>query len=239
MSNIKECKCNSYEMLKCIWMTSQVVEYKLCDNKFDCEKCLFDQVMRNLVDEKDTPAGGTTDVVSSISEKFRSIKYDNSIIYLKNNLIAREICPRTFYLGMNPILNCFLDAVNSVVIHESGKNIFTNERFINISGDWGTVSLSAPMNFLIYDKVGEPCDIPFRSNWFAIIGGVHKEISGGRLHRGEWDKLHGKALTILEEIKSDAPKVGDTMMDGGSSIKFLHQLIGSERYLNIINSLNS
>ena len=33
--------------LKCIWMTSQQVAYKLCDKEFDCENCEFDKIFRN------------------------------------------------------------------------------------------------------------------------------------------------------------------------------------------------
>jgi hypothetical protein len=238
MNNDAGYRENSYEMLKCIWMTSQVIEYKLCDNQFECEKCLFDKVMRNFLDEKGTQITGTTNVAAVIFNKLKNIKYDDTVIYLKNNLIAKEICRNTFYLGINPILICFMDAVSSVTVHECGKNIFTKEPMIQIHGEWGMLCLSAPVNLLIYDKVGDPRGNPLESNWFAIIGGIRKEISGGRLHRGDWEKLHGRALSIIEEIKLSAPKVGDTMMDGGSQIKFLHQLIGNERYLKIINSLS-
>ena len=51
--------------------------------------------------------------------------------------------------------------------------------------------------------------------------------------------MHSKALSTIEEIKSHTPQIGSTMMDGGTQIKFLHQLIGKKRYINILNSMNS
>lgn len=33
-------------LLKCVWMLAKVVDYKLCDQAYDCEQCAFDQVMR-------------------------------------------------------------------------------------------------------------------------------------------------------------------------------------------------
>ncbi|MCS6806106.1 MAG: hypothetical protein NZ823_13325 [Blastocatellia bacterium] len=33
-------------LLKCVWMLAKVVDYKLCDQAYDCEHCAFDQVMR-------------------------------------------------------------------------------------------------------------------------------------------------------------------------------------------------
>lgn len=228
---------NNYEKLKCIWMASQVIEYKLCDNHFDCENCLFDKVMRNLVNAKDSSLCGKTDIVNTIFNQLRKIKYDNNIIYLNNNLIAREICLNTFYLGINPILICFLDSVSSVQVCECGKKITAGQQIIQIFGAWGTVNLNSPKNFLIYDKVGDPIDNPLNSQWFAIIGGVNQDIPEGRLSVEEWAKIHERAITIIEQLKSYTPKVGNTMMDGGTQIKFLHQLVGNKKYINILNSL--
>jgi hypothetical protein len=234
MNNQNENRSTSYETLKCIWMASQVVEYKLCDNQFDCENCPFDKVMRNLLDSKEKQDIDITDIVTN---KLRNTKYDNKIIYLKNNLIAKEICRDTFYLGINPILISFLDSVSSISISECRKNILIDQQVIKILGDWGTISLSAPMNFMIYDLLDFPVDTLLEFQWFAIIGVVNQEISRGKLYQEEWNTIRAKAISNIEEIKSYAPRVGSTMMDGGTKIKFLHQLVGKKRYINILNSM--
>ena len=239
MSNEIELKRNKYEMLKCIWMTSGVIDYKLCDNNFDCENCSFDKVIRNLSNEKNTQFNGIVNDANTIFKKLQSIKYDNNIIYLKNNLIVKEICANTYYLGINPILINFLDNVNSINIDECRKNISVGEQIIQINGDWGSVSISSPINFLIYNKVGDPADNPLKTEWFAIMGAIHQDVINSKLHQKEWEKMYAKALGTIAEIKTKVPKVGDTMMDGGSQIKFLHQLVGNKKYIDILNSLIS
>lgn len=234
MNNQNENRSTSYETLKCIWMASQVVEYKLCDNQFDCENCPFDKVMRNLLDSKEKQDIDITDIVTN---KLRNTKYDNKIIYLKNNLIAKEICRDTFYLGINPILISFLDSVSSISISECRKNILMDQQVIKILGDWGTISLSAPMNFMIYDLLDFPIDTLLEFQWFAIIGVVNQEISRSKLYQEEWNTIRAKAISNIEEIKSHVPRVGSTMMDGGTKIKFLYQLVGKKRYINILNSM--
>jgi hypothetical protein len=236
MSNENAHISSNYEKLKCIWMASQVLDYKLCDNQFDCENCPFDKVMRNLLNEKETQ---NTDIVNTISNKLQSIKYDHKIIYLKNNLIAKKICNDTFYLGINPILISFLDTVSFLSVYESKKNILTDQQVINILGEWGSISLSAPMNFMIYDLLDFPIDTLLTFQWVAIIGAVDQEISKGKVLQEEWNTMHQKALATIEEIKSHIPQVGSTMMDGGTQIKFLHQLVGKKRYINILNSMNT
>lgn len=236
MSNDNVHISSNYEKLKCIWMASQVLDYKLCDNKFDCENCPFDKVMRNLLNEKELQ---NTDIANTISNKLQSIKYDSKIIYLKNNLIAKEICHDTFYLGINPILISFLDTVSFLSVYESKKNILIGQQVIQILGEWGTFSLSAPMNFMIYDLLDFPIDTLLTFQWVAIIGAVDQEISKGKLYQEEWNTMYEKALSTIEEIKSLVSQVGNTMMDGGTQIKFLHQLVGKKKYTNILNSMNT
>ncbi len=237
MNNKNKFKNTYYESMKCIWMASQVVEYKLCDNNFDCENCPFDKVMRNYLDVKKTKPNEITNIANTISSSLNSIKYDNQIIYLKNNLIAKQICPNTFYFGINPIFISFLDTISSMTISECNKSLVTGQDIIQISGVWGSVSLSAPMNFLIYDLVGDPTHDLLKPQWVAIIGIADQEISKEKLYQEEWEKLHHNAINIIEEIKANIPKVGNTMMDGGTQIEFLHQLVGKKRYIDILNSL--
>lgn len=237
MKTDNDFKNNDYEKLKCIWMASQVIEYKLCDRQFDCENCLFDQGMRNMLNKKETHNSSTTNVVSEIFNKLQNIKYDNKIVYLKNNLIAKEICQNTFYLGINPILDSFLDAVNSITFNDNAKNISAGEQLIQICGGWGSISLSAPMNLVIYDKVADPSNNPLKSQWFVIVGDVNQEISNCKIYQEEWDKMYQNAVGLLDEIKSQAPKVGNTMMDGGTQINYLYQIIGIKSYINILRSL--
>lgn len=239
MINESELKRNKYEMLKCIWMTSGVIDYKLCDNNFDCENCPFDRIIKNLSNNKERKFNGIVNDTNTILKKLQSIKYDENIIYLKNNLIAKEICVNTFYLGINPILVNLLDNVNLMTIEECRKNISAGEQIMQIEGNWGSIRVSSPINCLIYNKIDNPTDNPLKTEWFAIMGAVHKDVVSSRLHRKEWNKMHSKAIGAIAEIKTEAPRVGETMMDGGSQIKFLHQLIGNKRYIDILNSLSA
>ena len=111
------------------------------------------------------------------------------------------------------------------------------QQIIKISGVWGEVSITSPMNLIIYEKVGDLPDNPLMARWYAIVGLEDREFLRGRLSPEEWDNKYEKAVSIVEEIKSEVIKVGGTMMDGGVQIKSLHQLMGSKKYLIILNVL--
>lgn len=239
MNNKDIFRNNDYQSLKCIWMASKIVEYKLCDNNFDCENCPFDKVMTNLLCDNRTENHDISNITNVITQNLNSIRFDDQIIYLKNNLMVKQICPNTFYLGLNPVLISFLDSIDSITVSECKKNIIKGKEILQISGEWGSVSISAPMNFLIHDIPGDPTKVIFNSQWFAIIDAANQEIEKGKLYEPELKNLHANAIGIIEDIKSYIPQVGNTMMDGGTKIKFLYQLVGKNKYLRILNSLDS
>lgn len=228
---------NNYENLKCIWMSSHVIDYKLCNNQFDCENCLFDKVIRNLIHKEESQLNETENILDAIFNKLQNIKYDDKIVYLKNNLIAKEICYNTFYLGINPIFNCFLDSNSSLIINENVKNVTTGQKIIEFSGAWGTYDLSSPMNLLLYDKVAEKIDNFSSSQWFAIIGVDNNQLHKAKLYLEDWDNMYTTSFNIIERIKSQIPQIGNTMLDGGIQIKYLYQLVGAKKYLDILNAL--
>jgi len=239
MENPNEFTGSNYDMLKCIWMASGVIEYKLCDKNFDCENCQFDKVIRNFSSDDGHTSSGIPSIINIVLNKLGKINYDEQIIYLRNNLIARQILPNTYYLGVNPVLISYLDNVGMMMECGAGRSVSSGQTVMNFFGEWGTVSLSAPMNFSIYDKVNNPADDPMKSKWFAIIGAIPQEVASGKIDHTEWDLLHQKSIKIIEEIKTSYPKIGPTMQDGGSQIKYLHQLVGTDKYIGILNSLIS
>lgn len=239
MNNHNSYSENSYDVLKCIWMASNVVEYKLCDKKFDCENCQFDKVMRNYSGDIDFQTDTRRDLVNIVSSKLDAIKFDDKFIYLKNCFMIKEVLPNTYYLGVNPIFISFLDNVGIIMECNHGRNILKGQPVVQFFGEWGTFSLTAPMNFLIYDKVNNPADDLAKSKWIAIIGAIAQEVSAGSLDKSGWQMLYEKSIKAIEEAKSAYPKVGLTMQDGGNQIKYLHQLVGKEKYIGILNSLSS
>lgn len=230
---------NSYEKLKCIWMASQVVEYKLCDNNFDCENCLFDKAMKNFMNRAGDKIPARQNIIGDIARKITETKYDNKIVYLKNNLIAKNICNDTFYFGLNPVLECFFDSRTTIEINEDIQRISKGENIINISGEWGSVNISSPVDSFIYDRLPYVKENLTKPQWFAIIGDVKKEIVNYKSSAYEWENSYNKAIRIIDEIKTNEPKIGETMRDGGTMIKFLHQLIGNKRYMEILRSMCS
>jgi len=236
MNDVNKGKINNYEKMKCIWMSSMVIDYKLCDKQFNCENCQFDKAMRNKIDKNES-CSEISSPVDLISEKLHCLKYDDRIMYLNNSFIAKLICKNTYYLGINPILNSFLDTTSSLMMHECGENITAGKQWIRIYGSWGKLDLMAPGNLSIYDKVNSLDENPWNSKWIAIIGCDNNEIPGWLISKSKWVNIYNRAVGIIDDIKKRTQKDCETMYDGGSKVISLHQVVGNNKYFSILKSV--
>ena len=113
--NMKE---QNYENLKCIWMSSNLVEYKLCDKNFDCDNCVFDKVMRNLFNENSKKANTMEDKSTNIFEKILSkineLEFPERLFYLKNNLTAKHLFSKTYSLSLSGLSKILLDNISVI-----------------------------------------------------------------------------------------------------------------------------
>lgn len=228
-----------YEKLKCIWMTSHVIDYKICNNNFDCENCSFDKAMKNLITNTENKSNINQNIISEISKKIKSIKFDDKIVYLRNSLIAKNICEDIYYFGLNPIFECFLSTNFHIEVDETSDQINRGQSILSISGAWGSVSVSSPIDLVIYDRIQGLENNKLSPRWIAIIGDKSQEIKKNITIKTEWDNLYKKAARLIDEIKNKEPIIGETMMDGGKFIGNLPQLIGNKKYIEILKLLSS
>jgi hypothetical protein len=220
-------------------MSSSVVDYKLCDKGFDCDNCSFDQEIRNSSTDNVKLDINKNNILESLNDKLQNIKYDEKIIYLKNSLMVKQIFGNTFYIGLNPILQTFLEGTKIIKECDLGKYILKGNPVLKFRGEWGAITMCSPMNFLMYDIMNINTEELIKNKWFAIIGIIQPEISIGKITRKNWDDTLYKSFEYVETMKTANLAVGTTMHDGGYQIKYLYQLVGKTKYMEILNTILS
>jgi hypothetical protein len=75
------------------------------------------------------------------------------------------------------------------------------------------------------------------NKWYAIIlfNGIDRDDY--LLPLEEWMKNKYETLSILKKYLKKNPDIGQSMMDGGKRIKFLHQYLGRNNYMNLLNRI--
>jgi hypothetical protein len=230
----------SYQDMQCIWMSSRIVDYKLCDKSFDCENCQFDKVIRNLsVETKQKNYSGDPNfsILDSVMQKVKSQVYEPKYVYLKSQLVVKHLFANTYYLGIDPSILSFFDNINLVKDGGHEGYILKNQALFRVEGEWGYMTFTSPMNFTLLDKLNLNPEEIFTNKWYAIIGVNQPEITTARISKELWYSKQANSLKLLNDYKMDFPKIGATMMDGGSSVTNLNRYLGNNEYLKLLSKL--
>lgn len=240
----KESNSNRLENMKCIWMTSKIVSYKLCNKDFCCERCLFDKAMRNSLTEADleeqeaVPEYETdSNMLDNKIHLIRTERYDKNLTYLINNFILKKIAGNTYYIGFNPVLMHLLDTDIATEFREDYRFLYKGETFFKILGGWGSIDVAVPFNFFFIDKIN-----PFHENtqhfkWFAIVGVQQSVVNENSALLKEWEQGKESVLAILGSYKEQFSTIGKSMYDGGEKINHLYKVIGTDNYINMLNNM--
>jgi len=225
----------SFRDMKCIWMDSGLVNYKLCDKDFNCDACEFDRVFRNIAaktEAKNIPQHNNADIVDKLVKRIENVNYDNKLIYLRNQLVMKNLFGNAYYIGINPMLLYLLDDYRDV--HEFHSNeIKKNQIVLTFEGGWGFKQFVSPINFLIIEKVNS---LDFKTNqWYAIILFNPSDNEDYIMDHGEWEHEKHKMIEKINGYSMNQPSIGVTMADGGSEVGFFHQYIGRREYNKLLN----
>jgi len=219
--------------LKCIWMTSGLVAYKLCNFEFDCENCEFDKVFRK--DSKTSNEKNTADIPGSnpLDASINRIKdehFDEKLIYLNNQFVMKKLFGNVYYLGINPVIIRLFENLNSISITED-SDIKKGQTILCIEGAWGKKEFISPINFLLIEKFITP---GLKLNkWFAII--IANETIESKYSLDRWNSEKNKCLEDLKEVFTRKPEVGKTSLDGGEKVKYIDQYLGKEEFMKLLN----
>ncbi len=234
----------NYDSMKCIWMSSNTVEYKLCDKNFDCDNCVFDKIMRNISPgASDAGSAGSDDSGKNIVQRkidmLKSINYSPGYYYLNNSIVLKKLFDKTYYLGLDKSVYLFLDNLNEYEFQSTGSGIKKGKTLLKLWGEWGEADVLSPVSFLIVDKLKHNID-DFRVNsWLSLVDADPDEIEQCRLSEDEYmSKVESLSLK-LQEFENEYSFLGDRMNDGGIRVKFLYQVTGAKKYKKFLNSLFS
>jgi len=241
MSNQINHRNNIYEEIKCIWMASDVVNYKLCDREFDCENCQFDKVMQNL-------GGGTAIYNASpvtihrnyLIDKIDSVlkqPYDPSCYYLNNNMVVKHLFSNTYYLGVSCTVMLLLDNLTSVCECKKDSYVLMNDPIFNFSGDWGSIAVRAPMNFMFLEGLNTSWEESSVHKWLAIVAVHPAEISPVKISEQDWYDSRINIANYLKNFSHLSVNVGTALNDRSEQAKYLYQFIGKIEYQKLLRIL--
>lgn len=236
------------DAMKCVWMTSGIISYKLCSLDFMCEDCVFDRVMHNAAGSNDMDGPLTPDVLTSGPS---SNRLDGSLFYHKNHCWVKVVNPYEVVIGINGILAKLMYGIKTVVLPRVGDPVIKNQVFAHIMLEKHIFPLIMPVNGEItainatLEKQPELLRTEFREKgWLVTIKAYNLEKELRNLSFGskamEWyrakDRNINEAIHAAYNINRE--NIGATMHDGGELVLNASQILTSEQFGTVLDELS-
>jgi len=230
-------KTSRYDEIKCIWMTSNIVQYKLCDRNFDCDNCMFDQAIRNITGKHEVTNDRTaSDLLVSTINNLNELEYNDRYIYLTNNLMLKPIFPNTYYFGFNSSVLPLFDNTTRVEHCAEHDLIARGDKIIKVHGSWGEVSISSPIDYKCLDKLTNQKTHALE-RWFSLIQTEKEELEPHIISPEIFNINVFHLIHELNKCKPEYSELGTTMLDGGVRTEYLYHIIGNYKYQRLLNML--
>jgi hypothetical protein len=232
----------NYNSMKCIWMSSSTIEYKLCDKNFDCDNCVFDKIMRNINPEiSELNSNDIKDPQRNVIKKkidlLNSINYSPGYHYMGNSIVLKKLFDKTYYLGLDKAAYLFLDNLKEYEFQSAGSGIKKGNSLLKLWGEWGETQVVSPIDFIIVDKLKHNIDDFKVNTWLSLVDADPDEVSQSQLTEDEYSKNLENLRNKLLEFENGFNFLGARMNDGGVNVKFLYQVTGIVKYREFLNLL--
>ncbi len=242
MSKNKSSEPVNYNSMKCIWMSSNTVEYKLCDKNFDCDNCVFDKIMRNInpgnsASDSSESSNSQTNIIRRKLDLLKAIRYSPGYHYMGHSIVLKKLFDKTYYLGLDKTAYLFLDNLKEYEFQTAGSGITRGKNLLKLRGEWGETDVVSPINFLIVDKLKHSIDDFKVSSWLSLVDADPDEIRQAEITEDEYTENLKRLGTRLLELENEFNFLGTRMNDGGRKVMSLYEATGITKYKEILNLL--
>lgn len=238
--------------MKCVWMTSGIISYKLCSLDFFCEECAFDRVMHNEtvsnVQRQDLD-GSRSDELSPHGPSTNRL--DGSLFYHKNHCWVQVVNPDEVVIGINGILAKLIYGIKTIVLPKIGDTVTRDQIFAHVLMEKHIVPLIMPVNGVIsalntdIGKHPELLRTEFREKgWLVTLTSDNLEKDLRTLSFGskamEWYRAKDRSINeaIHAVYNANREHIGPTMNDGGELVCNASELLTTEQYTMILDKLS-
>ncbi len=226
-----------FESLKCVWMSSGVVEYKLCDQNFDCDKCAFDKALWHRPEK---PAAGIAPLKDNIIQDIHnSIELDEKRFdcsFISSHFVLRKLYKNTYFIGLTKFFWACLMPISDIKIDiEKG---FTAKSFpgIHLSKGKSQWDISFPFNTHLLMSMSDQFNENGILNWLGLFEADENEVDFLTVPAAEYKTYSQKYINELNNFEF-SNEVGITLNDGGIPVKSLYHYLGEKQFAVFIEKI--
>jgi glycine cleavage system H protein len=232
----------------CVWMRAGVLTYKLCDRGFDCENCLLDAALHG-----GGPDASATKVPGDLGAGgYRLFPQDRR--FSPGHTWVLERGGATTRVGLDALLAWLVTEVTALEIAAKDTWLERGDVAATLYAKGGKLKIPAPISGRVEGRndvaLGKPelvVSVPYGSGWLLDIAVEpdHRSKQTSQLLCGpDMEKLSRAHLHNFHRrtdvlLGARPTKVGATLNDGGEVCADPRAMLGSPRYLKLVQELLS
>ncbi|MBI3950490.1 MAG: hypothetical protein HY314_08560 [Acidobacteria bacterium] len=251
--------------LKCVWMLAGVVDYKLCDREYDCERCPFDTALRESTSSQIPRAKAAIEVsllgrqpTITVKDQAMSLvrrqRYGlaESFFYHPSHIWARVEDGGRVRIGLDDFGQKLVGRIYAISLPEPGTRVTRGSACWSIVHQAGEATLAAPVTGVV-QQLNEKLALnpslinhdPYNQGWAMMIQPEQLVENLEHLYYGQqaehWydqeiEKLYQELRILMEDAR---PDVGVTLQDGGLQVADLPRVITASQFRQIIDTFLS
>jgi len=227
-------KYKNFDDIKCLWMKCGTVDYRICDNNFDCENCDFDKLIISRFNKK---VNVNEEIEMVFDSGYYTVPFSPPHFHFGCGLIVKNFIGNNYYLGLEPFMVKFIDKLSSVNYCAKNGDVGKGEPVLNIRNGWGEVNILSPFGFRFIEKLDLKNICSNGVRWFAIIEAEKREVLRNSINEENfYVKLYETKRFLKESLKTSCA-AGTTMYDGGKALENWSDILGKSVYKNLMVKL--
>ncbi len=238
----------------CVWMDAGLVNFKLCDLDFQCDKCPFNRAMEASYGSKALNGGETAPVLherfeSAVPSGLWRFRLDTSLYMNAFHTWIRPMGMRNVRIGLDDFVVSMLGGVDRVVLPNVGKQVKRGSPVAEVLQGKRVFSVLAPVTGKVTGVNRRLLKYPGLLVQEPIIGGYLCEIEASDLDQALRVCKTGKALLrwyyheiewverrVTEALDMDRSVLGETAFDGGTVAPF-SEILPDPVYRDVVSGL--
>ena len=220
-----------FDDIKCLWMKSGTVDYRLCDNNFNCEKCWFNENIRIGMQKNN-------DSTNDFSLDSSNMNFSHPYYHSKNGLLLKSLVFGVYYIGFDSYISTLLTPETTAKFVYENDKVPEGINFISLTGQWGRIKVSSPFEFKFVEKFDIASVLHDRNKWFGVIEADNIKLNSRIMNKNEYENkmsyVKDNDVNLFDLIQSP---VGNTMYDGGNIIIEPEKICNKSEYKKLLTFL--
>jgi len=226
---------------RCVWMSAGILNYQLCNRKFDCDACPLDIAIRQHFQppgterRQETPAAQQDKEETTLREQYG---------YTTTHFWVKSISGSLYRVGIEPGLARTLMIPRTVVLPSTGEIIKASQPCLWFVLDEKTLPFNAFSDGIVATQNSLLAERPYKIYYHPYDQGWLFDMKLGKstpppkfLTASRAQDLYAQDQQIFRDRISEAiqtTSAGLTLPDGGQLLQALPAMLGPKRYFDIV-----